>query len=168
MSSLPRATASSFVFASLALIGLLVAGPGPAHGQAGAPVTLNLVSWSYGVEIVRDNIDKFQQKYPGVTVGPRAWTSPTVLPSAGTGVPSGRTTATSTPGIGRPARARRTSCAASGSTRSSPSSREIVRYGLVSVSPYVCAYSARNVSRTRRTRCGEIAEPPERSRRSAG
>ena len=54
MSSLPRATASSFVFASLALIGLLVAGPGPAHGQAGAPVTLNLVSWSYGVEIVRD------------------------------------------------------------------------------------------------------------------
>jgi multiple sugar transport system substrate-binding protein len=51
----------------LARLGL-VAGPGPAHGQASAPVTLNLVSWSYGVEIVRDNIDKFQQRYPGVVV----------------------------------------------------------------------------------------------------
>jgi multiple sugar transport system substrate-binding protein len=68
MTSLVRATASSFFFVSLALIGLLVAGPGPAHGQASAPVTLNLVSWSYGVEIVRDNIDKFQQRYPGVVV----------------------------------------------------------------------------------------------------
>src|SRR5215475_6714414 len=39
----------------------------PALAQGGG-VTLNLVSWSYGVEIVRDNIAKFQQKYPGVTV----------------------------------------------------------------------------------------------------
>lgn len=68
MTSLVRVTASSFFFVSLALIGLLVAGPGPAHGQASGPVTLNLVSWSYGVEIVRDNIDKFQLRYPGVVV----------------------------------------------------------------------------------------------------
>src|SRR5262249_39494255 len=39
----------------------------PSFAQAPG-VTLNLVSWSYGVEIVRDNITKFQQKYPGVTV----------------------------------------------------------------------------------------------------
>src|SRR5690349_6723805 len=39
----------------------------PSFAQAPG-VTLNLVSWSYGVEIVRDNIIKFQQKYPGVTV----------------------------------------------------------------------------------------------------
>src|SRR5213083_1466053 len=52
---------------SLAL-SLLVAGPPPAaHAQAGG-VTLNLVSWSYGVEIVRDNLGKFQQRYPGVSV----------------------------------------------------------------------------------------------------
>jgi multiple sugar transport system substrate-binding protein len=68
MTSLVRAMASSFFFVSLALIGLLVAGPEPVHGQASGPVTLNLVSWSYGVEIVRDNIDKFQQRYPGVVV----------------------------------------------------------------------------------------------------
>jgi len=68
MTSLARATASSFFFVSLTLIVILVAGPGPAHGQAGGPVTLNLVSWSYGVEIVRDNIDKFQQRHPGVVV----------------------------------------------------------------------------------------------------
>jgi hypothetical protein len=30
--------------------------------------SLNLVSWSDGVEIVRDNIARFQQRYPGVTV----------------------------------------------------------------------------------------------------
>src|SRR5438093_10145776 len=49
-------------------LSLLVAGaPTPARGQGGS-VTLNLVSWSYGVEIVRDNIGKFQQRYPGVTV----------------------------------------------------------------------------------------------------
>ena len=36
MTSLVRATASSFFFVSLALIGLLVAGPGPAYGQASA------------------------------------------------------------------------------------------------------------------------------------
>src|SRR5213078_4179148 len=52
---------------SLAL-SLLVVGPPPAaHAQAGG-VTLNLVSWSYGVEIVRDNLGKFQQRYPGVSV----------------------------------------------------------------------------------------------------
>src|SRR2546422_452745 len=52
---------------SLAL-SLLVAGqPSAAHAQAGG-VTLNLVSWSYGVEIVRDNLGKFQQRYPGVSV----------------------------------------------------------------------------------------------------
>ena len=49
-------------------LSLLAAGvPTPARGQGGS-VTLNLVSWSYGVEIVRDNIGKFQQRYPGVTV----------------------------------------------------------------------------------------------------
>jgi multiple sugar transport system substrate-binding protein len=68
MTSLARATASSFFLVSLALTVLLLVGPGPAHGQAGGPVTLNLVSWSYGVEIVRDNIDKFQQRHPGVVV----------------------------------------------------------------------------------------------------
>jgi multiple sugar transport system substrate-binding protein len=46
---------------------LLAADRPPASGQPGG-VTLNLVSWSYGVEIVRDNIRKFEQKYPGVTV----------------------------------------------------------------------------------------------------
>src|SRR5437867_11845580 len=52
----------------LLALSLLAAGvPTPAHGQGGS-VTLNLVSWSYGVEIVRDNIGKFQQRYPGVTV----------------------------------------------------------------------------------------------------
>jgi multiple sugar transport system substrate-binding protein len=42
-----------------------------ASAQTPAPgggVVLNLVSWSYGVEIVRDNIKKFEQRYPGVTV----------------------------------------------------------------------------------------------------
>src|SRR6266542_2058915 len=49
-------------------LSLLVAGaPTPARGQGGS-VTLNLVSWSYGVEIVRDNIGKFQQRFPGVTI----------------------------------------------------------------------------------------------------
>jgi multiple sugar transport system substrate-binding protein len=52
---------------SLTSILLLSGDPTPAHGQAPS-VTLNLVSWSYGVEIVRDNIGKFQQKYPGVTI----------------------------------------------------------------------------------------------------
>src|SRR5436309_7727264 len=52
---------------SLAL-SLLVVGPPPAaHAQAGG-VTLNLVSWSYGGEIVRDNLGKVQQRYPGVSV----------------------------------------------------------------------------------------------------
>lgn len=68
MTSLTRASASPFVFVLLALTVILVAGPGPAYGQAASPVTLNLVSWSYGVEIVRDNIEKFQQRYPGVIV----------------------------------------------------------------------------------------------------
>jgi multiple sugar transport system substrate-binding protein len=47
---------------------LPLAGDGrPALAQGGA-VTLNLVSWSYGVEIVRDNIGKLQQRYPGLTI----------------------------------------------------------------------------------------------------
>ena len=51
------------------LLVLLLAMPLVEPSFAQAPgVTLNLVSWSYGVEIVRDNITKFQQKYPGVTV----------------------------------------------------------------------------------------------------
>ena len=49
----------------LSLLLAVVASRG--HAQTGG-VTLNLVSWSYGVEIVRDNIGKFQQRYPGVTV----------------------------------------------------------------------------------------------------
>src|SRR2546428_3051630 len=52
---------------SLGLSLLLAGDPPPAHAQTGS-TTLNLVSWSYGVEIVRDNIAKFQQRYPGVTV----------------------------------------------------------------------------------------------------
>jgi multiple sugar transport system substrate-binding protein len=67
MTSLARAT-SPFVFVLLVLIVSVLVGPGLASGQAGSPVTLNLVSWSYGVEIVRDNIEKFQQRYPGVVV----------------------------------------------------------------------------------------------------
>src|SRR5262249_52742718 len=55
------------VVLSFALSLLLVVDASPARAQAGS-VTLNLVSWSYGVEIVRDNIGKFQQRYPGVTV----------------------------------------------------------------------------------------------------
>ena len=51
----------------LALTLLLSGAPTPAPAQGGK-VALNLVSWSYGVEIVRDNIAKFQQRYPGVTV----------------------------------------------------------------------------------------------------
>jgi multiple sugar transport system substrate-binding protein len=47
---------------------LLLAGDRISAWGQGGSVTLNLVSWSYGVEIVRDNIGKFQQKYPGVTV----------------------------------------------------------------------------------------------------
>lgn len=55
---------------AVVVLGLLLIAPGAvglARGQ-GAPVTLNLVSWSYGVEIVRDNIAKFQQRYPNVSV----------------------------------------------------------------------------------------------------
>jgi multiple sugar transport system substrate-binding protein len=55
------------VVLSLGLSLLAAVDASPAHAQAGG-VTLNLVSWSYGVEIVRDNIGKFQQKYPGVTI----------------------------------------------------------------------------------------------------
>jgi multiple sugar transport system substrate-binding protein len=55
------------VVLSLGLSLLLAVDASPAHAQAGN-VTLNLVSWSYGVEIVRDNIAKFQQRYPGVTI----------------------------------------------------------------------------------------------------
>src|SRR3989475_5664054 len=63
----PMPPAPWLLVLSLAL-SLLVAGPPPAaHAQAGG-VTLNLVSWSYGVEIVRDNLGKFQQRYPGVSV----------------------------------------------------------------------------------------------------
>ncbi len=67
MTSLARAT-SPLAVVLLVLIASVLVGPGPAFGQAGSPVTLNLVSWSYGVEIVRDNIEKFQQRYPGVVV----------------------------------------------------------------------------------------------------
>ena len=52
---------------ALAVSVLLTVEGTPARAQAPG-VTLNLVSWSYGVEIVRDNIAKFQQRYPGVTV----------------------------------------------------------------------------------------------------
>ena len=52
------------VVLSFALSVFLAAHPSPARAQAGG-VTLNLVSWSYGVEIVRDNIGKFQQRHPG-------------------------------------------------------------------------------------------------------
>jgi multiple sugar transport system substrate-binding protein len=52
---------------ALALTLLLSGDPTPAQAQGGK-VALNLVSWSYGVEIVRDNVAKFQQRYPGVTV----------------------------------------------------------------------------------------------------
>jgi multiple sugar transport system substrate-binding protein len=55
------------VVLSLGLSLLVGVDAAPVHGQSGS-VTLNLVSWSYGVEIVRDNIGKFQQRYPGVTV----------------------------------------------------------------------------------------------------
>ncbi len=55
------------VVLSLGLSLLLAVDVSPAHAQAGS-VTLNLVSWSYGVEIVRDNIAKFQQRYPGVAI----------------------------------------------------------------------------------------------------
>jgi multiple sugar transport system substrate-binding protein len=55
------------VVLSLVLPLLLAGDPSPARGQ-GASVELNLVSWSYGVEIVRDNIGKFQQRYPGVAI----------------------------------------------------------------------------------------------------
>jgi multiple sugar transport system substrate-binding protein len=58
----------SWLVVPLFALSLLLAGdPAPAYGQGGG-VTLNLVSWSYGVEIVRDNIGKFQQRYPGVTI----------------------------------------------------------------------------------------------------
>src|SRR5262245_17831692 len=52
---------------ALAVPLVLAMAPTTAEGQGGS-VTLNLVSWSYGVEIVRDNIGKFQQRYPGVTI----------------------------------------------------------------------------------------------------
>lgn len=55
------------VILSLGLFLLLAIDISAARAQAGG-ITLNLVSWSYGVEIVRDNITKFQQRYPGVTV----------------------------------------------------------------------------------------------------
>lgn len=55
------------VVLSLVLPLLLAGDPTPALAQSGH-VTLNLVSWSYGVEIVRDNIGKFQQRYPNVTI----------------------------------------------------------------------------------------------------
>src|SRR5262245_31224639 len=64
MSNMRRA---QWLLLSLSLL-LPLAGDGrPALAQGGA-VTLNLVSWSYGVEIVRDNIGKLQQRYPGLTI----------------------------------------------------------------------------------------------------
>lgn len=61
------ARARWLVVLSLALSLLLALEASPGHAQTGG-VTLNLVSWSYGVEIVRDNVGKFQQRHPGVTV----------------------------------------------------------------------------------------------------
>jgi multiple sugar transport system substrate-binding protein len=47
-------------------------GPSPAAGRtptAGAQaVTLDFVVWSYSVETIQDNIKRFQEKYPGITV----------------------------------------------------------------------------------------------------
>jgi multiple sugar transport system substrate-binding protein len=57
----------SVVVLFLAALVFLTESPPLARAQSGN-VTLNLVSWSYGVEIVRDNIAKFQQRYPGVTI----------------------------------------------------------------------------------------------------
>jgi len=62
-----NARRARWLLLSLSLL-LSLAGDGrPALAQGGA-VTLNLVSWSYGVEIVRDNIGKLQQRYPGLTI----------------------------------------------------------------------------------------------------
>jgi ABC-type glycerol-3-phosphate transport system substrate-binding protein len=33
-----------------------------------APVELSFVTWSYGVETIADNIKKFQEVYPNITV----------------------------------------------------------------------------------------------------
>jgi multiple sugar transport system substrate-binding protein len=42
--------------------------PSGGGGNATQPVTLNFVVWSYSIETIQDNIQKFQQKNPGVTV----------------------------------------------------------------------------------------------------
>ena len=67
MTRLTRSTVWFFLV-PLTLTLLLLGGLGVAQGQPAGGVVLNLVSWSYGVEIVRDNIGKFEQKYPGVSV----------------------------------------------------------------------------------------------------
>ena len=40
----------------------------PTAAAAGAKVTLDFVEWGYGIETVKDNIVKFQEKYPNITV----------------------------------------------------------------------------------------------------
>jgi multiple sugar transport system substrate-binding protein len=47
---------------------LIAAAYAAVRAQPAGKVLLNLASWSYGVEIVRDNIAKFEQRNPGVSV----------------------------------------------------------------------------------------------------
>jgi multiple sugar transport system substrate-binding protein len=63
------ATPTARLVVLLLLTPSLIAGAVAAlQAQPAGKVVLNLASWSYGVEIVRDNIAKFEQRHPGVNV----------------------------------------------------------------------------------------------------
>ncbi|MGQ9623611.1 MAG: ABC transporter substrate-binding protein [Candidatus Caldatribacteriaceae bacterium] len=50
------------------VIGLVVLGLGFGAFAADKPIELNFISWSYGVETVKDNISKFEALYPNIKV----------------------------------------------------------------------------------------------------
>ncbi|MGH7266013.1 MAG: ABC transporter substrate-binding protein [Candidatus Rokuibacteriota bacterium] len=52
----------------LLTVSLIAGGFAAVQAQPAGKILLNLASWSYGVEIVRDNIAKFEQRHPGVSV----------------------------------------------------------------------------------------------------